>query len=302
MVNLLNTIRKKSARPAQDASESYGTYQEIDTTVPPKARPCFNQISVNGVEIPEQLIMGEAQNHPANNPGEALLAAAKALVVRQLLLCRAKELGIKAEHRDEAEGRTETEEDATIRLLIETEVEVPQAGEDECLRYYSNNKGRFCSEPLWEARHILIGFEQSGSRQAALNTAQKLLAILKEEPAEFSKLASDFSVCPSASQGGNLGQLSRGSTVDEFEKALEVLQEGETSQEPVESRYGFHIIRLDHEIEGNQLPFNMVQDRIAGWLEASAWSKAISQYIALLTSDAEIKGISMAGAESSLVQ
>ena len=302
MVNLLNTIGKKRAKHEQDASESYGTYQEVDTTVPPKARPCFDQISVNGDEIPEQSILSEAQNHPADNPGEALLAAAKALVVRQLLLCRAKELGVKAELRDEAEGRTETEEDATIRFLIETEIDVPQASEDECLRYYENNKERFSSEPLWEARHILIGFEQSGSRQAALDTTQKLLAILKEKPAEFSALAGDFSVCPSASQGGNLGQLSRGSTVDEFENALEKLQEGETTQEPVESRYGFHIIRLDRKIEGSQLPFDMVRQSIAGWLEASTWSKAISQYIALLASDAEIKGISMTGTDSPLVQ
>lgn len=64
----------------------YTTYQEPDTRVPPKPRPVFDAVSVNGVTIDEADILTEAQNHPAENPGAALLSAARALAVRELLL------------------------------------------------------------------------------------------------------------------------------------------------------------------------------------------------------------------------
>ena len=64
---------------------SYSTYQEPDTRIPPKPRPIFDAVSVNGVAIAESDILTEAQNHPAENPGAALLAAARALAVRELL-------------------------------------------------------------------------------------------------------------------------------------------------------------------------------------------------------------------------
>ena len=46
----------------------------------------------------------------------------------------------------------------------------------------------------------------------------------------------------------------------------------------------------------------MVSDRIAAWLEASTWSKAVSQYISILAGKADIRGISLGVAEGPLVQ
>ncbi len=304
MVNLLNNVEKKGSVHAHGAGDSYSTYQEPDTTVPPKAKPIFNKVSVNGVEIAEQQILAEAQNHPAENPGAALLAAARALAVRQLLLSRANEIGLSGSPAIDAEGRSETSEDAAIRELIEQEIAVPQASEEECRRYYENNRARFCTEPLWEARHILIAADPADApaRDAAKKTAERLIGVLVDRPGEFAGMAAEFSSCPSAQQGGNLGQLTRGSTVAEFETALEKLGEGETTNMPVETRYGFHIIRLGRRIAGRGLPFEMVHERISGWLEAGAWSKAVSQYIALLASDADITGVDLVGADGPLVQ
>lgn len=89
MVNLLNRTETPETRHVHAPTDSYSGYQEPDTSVPPKAKPLFHKVSVNGVEIPEHVILSEAQNHPAENPGAALLAAARALAVRQLLLSRA---------------------------------------------------------------------------------------------------------------------------------------------------------------------------------------------------------------------
>ncbi|MGO1164338.1 peptidylprolyl isomerase [Brucella sp. C7-11G] len=274
---------------------SYSTYQEPDTRVPPKPRPIFDAVSVNGVEIAESDILTEAQNHPAENPGAALLAGARALAVRELLLQRAREIGIIAQPEKDKEGRLETNEDALVRMVIEQDVEVPSASSDECLRFYENNRQRFTSSPLIQASHILIAADPTdkNAREQARVTASFLATSIIADALSFPSMAREYSACPSASQGGSLGQLTRGSTVPEFERALDRLASGEITAAPIESRFGFHIIRLDHRVDGEVLPFDFVSERIAGWLEASTWSKAVSQYIAILAADAEITGIDL---------
>ena len=61
------TILDKTSGPA-GAKQS-----DVDLSVPPKARPVLDRITVNGVAIAEADILAETQNHPAETPGEALL-------------------------------------------------------------------------------------------------------------------------------------------------------------------------------------------------------------------------------------
>lgn len=304
MVTLFDKASNGAAPSRAGAKDSYSTYQEPDTRVPPKARPVLDAVTVNGVALAESDILAEAQNHPAENPGAALLSAARALAVRELLLQRARERQIAVSPESDAEGRSETDDDAAIRRLIEEEVTVPSATAEECLRFYENNRAKFRSEPIFEASHILIAADPADerARAAARSDAERLAAVLAEHPSEFATMARTHSACPSAEQGGNLGQLTRGSTVAEFERALARMAEGEITPRPVESRFGYHIIRLERRIDGEQLPFDFVQQRIAGWLEASTWSKAVSQYIAILAADATVTGIDLLAADGPLMQ
>jgi peptidyl-prolyl cis-trans isomerase C len=70
----------------------------------------------------------------------------------------------------------------------------------------------------------------------------------------------------------------------------------------VESRFGFHVVSLDRRIPGETLPFEIVRERIAAWLEAASWSRAVSQYIAVLAGKAEISGIDIGATEGPLIQ
>lgn len=304
MVTLFDKTQNASAAGNGGPQDSYSGYREPDTKVPPKARPVLDAVSVNGVAIAESDILAEAQNHPADNPGAALAAAARALVVRQLLLQRARELDILAAPQADGDGRLETAEDAAIRLVIEREVSAPSASEEECRRFYDNNREKFRSAPIFEASHILLPADPAdeGARASRRLQAERLAAVIAGHPGEFAAIARTHSACPSAASGGNLGQLTRGSTVAAFEQALQRMKEGEITRGPVETRFGFHIIRLDRRIDGEQLPFDLVFRRIAGWLEASAWSKAVSQFIAVLAADATITGIDVTGADGPLLQ
>ncbi len=300
----MTTVYRNRKSASSAGNSGYTTYQEPDTTVPPKARPVLKAVSVNGVIIPEADILAEAQNHPADTPGTAVIAAARALAIRQLLLQEAHRMDVECEPETGLDGRSETLEEAAIRALIEQEVAVPSAGVEECRRYYQTNPEKFRSDTLYEARHILLASSPADqpARARARAMAEKLAGELSEDPSVFDEFARDFSDCPSATEGGNLGQLTRGSTVAEFERALEAMEVGTISCRPVESRFGFHIIRLERKIDGELLPFEMVEARIAAWLEAAAWSKAVSQYISILAASADIRGIDLEQAEGPLLQ
>lgn len=299
-----NPTLGKAGAPHEGGGNGAPTYQKPDTRIPPKARPVLDSITVNGIAIAEADILAEAQNHPADNPGGAVIEAARALVVRSLLLQEAERLAVVAGAAGGSEKALPTMEDAAIHALIEQEVAVPTATQEECRRYFDLNPDRFQSETIYEARHILLGVSASdkAARARVRSTAEALIEHLRNQPEEFEVMALQHSDCPSREQGGNLGQLTHGSTVPEFEKALQRMMEGTLCPNPVESRFGFHVIRLDRAVAGKPLPFELVHDRIAAWLDASAWSKAVSQYITVLAGEAQIEGIDLNSVDSPLVQ
>lgn len=263
-------------------------------------------VTVNGVEITDRAIKSEIQYHPAGSFEQARDAATRALVVRELLLQAAGHLGISEVEPvlDPKTGRRETRDEALIRTVIEREVRIPAPDEDACRRYYDNNRRRFRSEDLFEAAHILFLADPQDEEAMARAKAQAsdALARVLERPASFGDVARELSACPSAAQGGNLGQITRGQTAPEFETFLFNLEEGQICPVPAKTRFGYHVLRLDRRIEGRELPFEAVKDRIAAYLREHVWRQAVSQYLQLLAGQAEIDGVEMRGATSPLVQ
>jgi peptidyl-prolyl cis-trans isomerase C len=262
--------------------------------------PKGSGVRVNGIAIPRDLIAREVQQHPSRSPAEAWKAAARALVVRELLLQEARRLGVQADPLSDAEGRRETAEEAAVRALIEQEVRTPSADTATCRRYYEQNRQRFRSADIYEAAHILFAASRADAQAyaQARAAAEGALAILREHPERFAELAKTNSACSSAAQGGNLGQLTAGQTRPEFEQALFALEPGSIGPEPVATRYGFHIVRLDRKHEGRELPFELVAGRIAQYLQESVKRRALAQYVARLATAARIEGVDFASAEA----
>lgn len=264
------------------------------------ALPKSQGVKVNGVAIPRDLIAREVQYHPARTPADSFKAAARALVVRELLMQEVRRLEVEAEPQVDAEGRRETAEEAAVRALVDREVRTPAADIATCRRYYEQNLRQFRSMDIYEAAHILFAANRTDAEayKQARDAAEAALAVLRERPELFAELAQAHSACPSASQGGNLGQITEGQTTPEFEQALLGLEPGSVAPEPVATRYGFHIIRLDRKIDGSTLPFDLVADRIAEYLQESVQRRALAQYVARLATAARIEGIDLASAES----
>jgi peptidyl-prolyl cis-trans isomerase SurA len=91
-------------------------------------------------------------------------------------------------------------------------------------------------------RHILLrvsdGMSESTARQKLLDIKRDVLG-----GGDFANFARTYSQDGSASQGGDLGWISPGETVPEFERAMNNLKDGDVS-DPVRSEYGYHLIQV----------------------------------------------------------
>ncbi len=92
------------------------------------------------------------------------------------------------------------------------------------------------------ARHILIKTNETVSETDA---KQRLLQVKErlDNGGNFAELARQYSEDGSASKGGDLGWLSPGTTVPEFEHAMDALKPGQISQ-PIHSPFGWHLIEV----------------------------------------------------------
>ena len=93
------------------------------------------------------------------------------------------------------------------------------------------------------ARHILVKISELTSETDAKRRVDELKDRLDNGGAKFEELAKAHSEDASAPTGGDLGWLSPGDTVPEFEQAMRMLKPGEIS-EPVQSPFGWHLIQV----------------------------------------------------------
>ncbi|HAV49983.1 MAG TPA: peptidylprolyl isomerase [Brevundimonas sp.] len=250
---------------------------------------------IDGVALPERLVAEEAQNHPAATPEAARMAAAHALAIKALLLDRADQLGLTPRPEIDEDGREETSEEALVRAVLEAEIEVERPGEAECRRVYDSSPERFRTPPLTQASHILFApkDQTEAAWTAARSSAEAAITKLATDPHSFSEMAKALSDCPSKGVGGSLGQLSPGDLTAEVEAGLNQLRDGETASEPVRSRFGWHVLRLERRIEGRRLPFEHVLPRIALHLESRAWTAAAARYVSALAAEARDCGVAL---------
>ncbi len=245
---------------------------------------------VDGALLTRQEIAAEVANFPGATPGESWQVAERAMILRLALRQRAARLGIAAVPETDADGRLETDEDATLRSLLEAEVAVPLPTEDEIAAFYAAHCERFKAPDLFDASHILFAAaaDDAASRGEARRKAVEAAALLAREPDQFAALASALSACTSAQQGGALGQISSGETAPEFDAALHALAPGEISA-PVETRFGVHLIALSRRVEGAVLPLAVVSNAIADRLVARTAHRATAAYLAGVMAQADVR-------------
>jgi len=257
----------------------------------------FPEIKVNGTTLLTADIAAEAQNHhaPKGKPGISWRKAARALAVRHLMLEEAATMGLTATPEEVAPGKYETPEEALIRELLEITVTPAPVSEAKLRAAYMRDPGQHRAPSLYQASHILFAArpEDEKARTDTRLRAEAALQTLLKSPRNFAKIARSDSDCSSRSADGQLGQLCSNDTVPEFESALMQADIGVIHPEPVETRYGFHILRLDARAEGAILPFEAVRDTLAEACEKAHWARAAQNYVTGLLNRATIAGLDL---------
>lgn len=251
-------------------------------------------VFVNGVAISEADIAFETQNHHAASGPEARAAAARALVIRELLLQRAAALGLEAAPSRDASDREETPEEALVRQVLDLEAAPREPTTEECERVYAASPESFTTMEVYEASHILCAPEQPGA-EAWVAAHGKAVALRRQiqTRADFAKLARTHSNCPTGAEGGTLGQLAAGDLAEDMERVLLALREGEIAAGPVRTRHGWHVVCLDRHAPATMLPFEAVEPAIRVRLRERALVSASARYVAELARQAEIEGLDM---------
>lgn len=256
-------------------------------------------VEVNGEVISADAIHREMQYHPADSMATARENAARALVIRALLLQQADALGIEAGKREK-----ETDEEARIRRLIELQVETPEPDRESCRRFFHKNRQDFRLPDVYQVSHILLAAapDDDRARDRAERQARELAALLADEPGRFAELAGRFSACSSRDNGGSLGRITRGQTVPEFEEALARMTPGTIRRTPLPSRFGYHLIHLEERENGAAMNFEQALPLVRDYLRESVFRRSLTQFIQVLAGKATIKGVDLHGAETPMVQ
>ena len=152
--------------------------------------------------------------------------------------------------------------------------------EQDIKTWYQAHADSYKQNEERRASHILLSAGKDASAaqvKAAQTLAEEILAKLKKNPADFAKLAKQYSQDPgSAEKGGDLDWFSRGMMVKPFEESAFSLKENEISG-IVRSDFGFHIIKLTG-IKGEKMkPLDEVRGEIEADLKRQAEAKKYAE-------------------------
>lgn len=150
--------------------------------------------------------------------------------------------------------------DARLAQMDAQNAPSDSAIENYARQVYLTNSEKFERPAQTRARHILI----TKTGPESLQKANALLAQLKSG-ASFEDLAKANSADPgSAAKGGDLGFFAAGNMVRPFDDAVNKLAKPGDLSEPVESQFGYHIIRLEDRREKGRQSFEEVRAQLVG--------------------------------------
>ena len=233
------------------------------------ARAAESVAKVNGREIPqsrlETMVKGATAQGQPDSP-ELRNRVRDELITREILMQEAVKKG--TDKTPDVMNALEFQRQSTIiNAYIQDYVRANPVSEDAMRKEYENAK-TLAGGREYKARHILVKDE---------NEAKQIVATLKKTPASFEKLAAEKSEdSGSKNRGGDLDWGAPARYVKPFGDALTKLKKGQITDPPVQSQFGWHVIRLDDERATKIPPFEDLKNNIQQQMQQQVVQKMIA--------------------------
>jgi peptidyl-prolyl cis-trans isomerase C len=240
--------------------------QDADPVV---ARVNGTEIKASDIAIAEEDIGANLAQMPPQSRREYLTA----YLTDMVLVAKAAE-GRKLADSDEFKQRLAYYRNKVLMdLLLQSEAKAA-VSEGAMRQLYEEAAKQMAGQQEVRARHILVKTEDE---------AKAIIAELNKG-ADFAELARQKSTDPGASEGGDLGYFPKDEMVPEFAEAAFKLEKGQIS-EPVHTRFGWHVIKVEDKRERQVPAFDQVRDQLATHLVRKSQAELITK----LRADAKIE-------------
>lgn len=222
---------------------------------------------VNGVSIPQARIdfMAKGMAARGQQDGPEMRKELREIAISQELMAQeAVKLGLDKKE-DVVTAIELSRQSVLINAFQQEYVKSHPISEDQIQQEYDKLKAKLGNKE-YNARHILVASEEE---------AKSIIAQLGKK-AKFEKLAEKSLDTGSAQQGGSLGWAPAVTYVPQFANALTGLQKGQYTKEPVQSQFGWHVIKLDDVRELKVPPFDELKPQLQQRLQQQSIQKAIA--------------------------
>lgn len=263
IAGIIHTLNAQE--PAEPATESPSAAQLPDPVA-----------VVNGQPITRDLFSIYAQQRQQRmgdiDSPEALQSLVDELVIQELLVQKAEEQNL-AQNPEVAMQLELIRRNLLATAALRSQLQEQTPTEEAIKEAYQEMT--VDQEQEYKASHILVETEEKASE-----IIEKL-----NQDADFAELAREHSKDTSAAQGGDLGWFSPEVMVEPFSDAVTRLEKGEYTNQPVQTQFGWHVIRLEEVREATPPSIEEVRPQIIQRLQ----SQMISDYLEKLREQAEVE-------------
>ena len=224
--------------------------------------------TVNGAPITtadvDAFLSGLGQRGQMYNNPEGRAIVLDQLINQKLFLIDAQRNLLEAEPAFQAQLK-KLKESLLTNYAVEKLINPITVSDAEAKAYYDENPTAFVGKESVEASHILVDTEER---------AREIYAKIAGGELTFEEAAREYSSCPSKENGGSLGEFGRGQMVPEFDSAVFSMEVGTVTENPVQTQFGYHLIRLDKKSGGETMPYETVKASLSDKLLADKQQKA----------------------------
>ncbi len=231
---------------------------------------------VNGTDLKRSTLDAVIEMAKRSRPGSSQIdekALLDDLIATEIARQEAKKSGLG--EREDVKAKVENFAD---KLILNTWMQEKASSldiSDDQIKALYEKRIKDMPKTEYKARHILVKTEEEGK------------ALIKElaDGKDFAELAKEKSTGPSGPAGGDLGWFKPQTMVKPFSEAVVAMKEGDVSAAPVETQFGWHVIKLEKKRDVKLPELDSMKPQLKRQLE----QQKMIEYMEKLRAEADVK-------------